>query len=322
LHTRLTERLSITHPIISAPMAIAATGKLATAVSAAGGLGMIGGGYGDITWIEEQFSSVKDGGVGCGLITWSIDERPEVLESTLDLKPKALFLSFGNPECHVQKIKDRGIPVICQVQTFKDARNALDCGADILVAQGAEAGGHGETRATMSLVPELADLIATRSSNTLLCAAGGIADGRGLAAALMLGADGIVMGSRFWATREAGVHENMHQAALQATGDDTIRSQVMDIARKIAWPDRYSARVLKNGFTDRWHRNVDRLREVSEIESARWIQAWADGNVAVANTFVGEAVALIDRLETAETVVSRTVREAEKLLNRNWETGS
>ena len=322
MHTRLTERFSITHPIISAPMAIAATGKLATAVSAAGGLGMIGGGYGDMTWIEEQFSSVKEDDVGCGLITWSIDEKPEVLEKTLDLKPKALFLSFGNPKRHVQKIKDRGIPVICQVQTLKAARNALECGADILVAQGAEAGGHGEKRATMSLVPELADLIASRSSHTLLCAAGGIADGRGLAAALMLGADGVVMGTRFWATREAGVHKNMHQAALKATGDDTIRSQVMDIARKIAWPNRYSARVLKNGFTDRWHGNVDKLRDVSEIESAEWIQAWAQGNVAVANTFVGEAVALINKLETAEAVVSRTVHQAEKLLSRNWETGN
>jgi nitronate monooxygenase len=223
IHTRLTERFSLAHPIISAPMAIAATGHLAAAVSKAGGLGLIGGGYGDIAWVKEQFSAVDSDGVGCGLITWAIDEKPDVLEKTLDMNPKAVFLSFGNPKIPARKIKDRNIPLICQVQTLKDAENALDCGADVVVAQGSEAGGHGEKRATMSLVPEIADLIASMSSKTLLCAAGGIADGRGLAAALMLGADGVVMGSRFWASREANVHKNMHRAALHATGDETIR---------------------------------------------------------------------------------------------------
>jgi nitronate monooxygenase len=110
-----------------------------------------------------------------------------------------------------------------------------------LVAQGTEAGGHGETRATMTLVPEVADLIASRAPNVLLCAAGGIGDGRGLAAALMLGADGVLIGSRLWASDEAIVHDSMHNYAINATGDETIRSSVMDIARNLNWPERYTA---------------------------------------------------------------------------------
>jgi nitronate monooxygenase len=318
IQTKLTEKFSLAHPIISAPMAFAATGSFAAAVSKTGGLGLIGGGYADLPWIETQFTSIESNKVGCGFITWAIDEKPEVLEATLDLNPTAIFLSFGNPKDHAKIIIDKNIPLICQVQTLKDARNALDCGADIIVAQGSEAGGHGEKRATISFVPEVADLIASQFPKALLCAAGGIADGRGLAAALMLGADGVVMGSRLWASNEADVHQNMHSAAISATGDETVRSKVMDIARNIEWPERYTARVLKNDFTDRWHENINQLREVAQIESAKWKQAWKDGNVSTANTFVGESVALIHNIESVETIINSTVAQAEKLLRQDW----
>jgi nitronate monooxygenase len=318
IKTRLTEKLAITHPIISAPMAFAATGQLASAVTEAGGLGMIGGGYGDPQWISEQFAQTGNKRVGCGLITWRVDLNPEVLNSTLALKPAALFLSFGNPGPHAQKIKDRGIPLICQVQTLKDAQNALDCGADIIVAQGSEAGGHGEKRATLTLVPEVADLIAKQYPDALLCAAGGIADGRGLAAALMLGADGVLMGSRLWASREANVSQSMHQAALNATGDETLRTQVMDVVRHLPWPERYTARVLKNDFTNRWHHDLDGLRNASATEAPQWEQAWAAGDAEKSNTFVGEASGLISAIESVDTIINRTVSQAKSLLNRQW----
>jgi nitronate monooxygenase len=143
------------------------------------------------------------------------------------------------------------------------------------VAQGTVAGGHGEKRATFTLVPEVADYIAAKSPQVLLCAAGGIGDGRGLAAALMLGADGVVIGSHFWATREALVHPNMHRAALESNGDQTIRSSVMDIARHLKWPSRYTAQVLQNEFTDRWSDDIGGLIAQAASESTRWTSAWA-----------------------------------------------
>jgi nitronate monooxygenase len=314
LSTRLTVRFGIKHPVISAPMALAAGGALAGAVSAAGGLGLIGGGYGDAAWLDEQFAAAGNQPVGCGFITWSLRKSPHLLDSVLARTPSAVFLSFDDPEPFAGAVRARSIPVICQVQTLRDAARAIDAGADVVVAQGAEAGGHGERRATLTLVPEIADLIAARSPSTLLCAAGGIADGRGLAASLMLGADGVVIGSRFWASSEALVHPNMHRAALAAGGDETIRSSVMDIARRLDWPSRFTARVLRNAFTDRWHGREEALRANADEEAARWRKAWSDGDVDVANTFVGEAAGLIHAIEPAGAILERIVREAESAI--------
>ena len=177
-----------------------------------------------------------------------------------------MFLSFGDPEPFAERIRQADVPLICQIQTVADARHAIDVGAEILVAQGAEAGGHGEKRATFTLVPEVADLITQRAPKTLLCAAGGVADGRGLAAALVLGADGVVVGSRFWASEEALVHPNMHKAAVAAGGDDTLRSAVIDIVRSLDWPARYDLRSLKSGFTNRWEGREAELRAVAQAE--------------------------------------------------------
>lgn len=314
LKTRLTERLSLRHPIISAPMAFAAGGRLAATVSAAGGLGLIGGGYGDADWINEEFRAAGNQLVGCGFITWSLRKQPALLDLVLSKNPTAIFLSFDDPAPLANRIKERGITLICQIQTRRDAERALACGADVIVAQGSEAGGHGERRGTFSLVPEVADLIAKESPDTLLCAAGGIGDGRGLAAALMLGADGVLIGSRLWASEEANVGRRMHDAALAATGDDTIRSQVMDLARKLDWPSRYTARVLKNRFIERWHGREQELLSVADQEAAKYRKAWADGDPEESNTFVGEVVGLIHVIEPASKIIERIAREAEELL--------
>ena len=194
LVTRLTHRLGLGVPIISAPMAFAAGARLATAVSAAGGLGLIGGGYGDRDWVDGEFKAAGNHAVGCGFITWSLAKHPEVLDLALSYRPRAIMLSFGDPLPFANRIKDAGALLICQIQTRRDAQRATDSGAYSVLAQGSEAGGHGEQRSTLTLVPELADLIAARSPETLLCAAGGIADGRGLAAVLTLGADGALVG--------------------------------------------------------------------------------------------------------------------------------
>jgi nitronate monooxygenase len=317
IKTRLTQRFQLKHPIVSAPMAFAAGGGLAGAVAAAGGLGLIGGAYGDGDWIATEFQAAGNQSVGCGFITWSLRTAPHLLTAVLERRPKAVFLSFDDPEPFAAEVRSAGIPLFCQVQTLAAAGRAIDVGADVIVAQGAEAGGHGEKRATMTLVPEVADLIAARSPETLLCAAGGIADGRGLAAALALGADGVVIGSRFWASAEAKVHPRMHQAAIAATGDDTIRSSVMDIARRLDWPDAYTARVLKNPFTERWHGREADLIANAAVEAARWRAAWADGDTEVANTFVGEATGLIRDIQPAALIIASIAAEAEAVLRRS-----
>lgn len=316
LATRLTERFGLTHPVISAPMAFAAGGRLATAVSDAGGLGLIGGGYGDRAWLTEQLALVRPASFGCGFITWSLGRQPDLLDLVLSHKPRAICLSFGDPAPFVARIKHARAALICQVQTRRDAAHALDCGADVIVAQGAEAGGHGEARATFTLVPEVADLIQQRAPETLLCAAGGIGDGRGLAAALMLGADGVLVGSRLWASREANVSPAMHAAALSANGDDTIRSQVMDLARKLDWPPRYTARVLKNAYIARWHGREADLMAVADEEAAKYRKAWAEGDPESSNTFVGEVVGLIADISPVSAILQRMAEDAETQLRR------
>jgi nitronate monooxygenase len=315
LNTRLTQQLGIAHPIISAPMAFAAGGRLAAAVSAAGSLGLIGGGYGDAGWLDAEFRAAGNAAVGCGFITWSLKKQPQLLDRVLAHNPCAILLSFGDPEPFAARVKASGAKLICQVQTRRDAERAIDCGADIVVAQGSEAGGHGERRATLTLVPEVADLIAAKSPATLLCAAGGIADGRGLAAALMLGADGVLVGSRLWASNEANVSPRMHAAALAATGDDTIRSQVMDLARKLDWPARYSARVLRNAYIERWHGREAELAAVADEEAAIYRKAWAEGDPEGSNTFVGEVAGLIHAIEPVAVIIERMVGEAERRIS-------
>jgi nitronate monooxygenase len=314
LPTRLTERLGLEHPIIQAPMAFAAGGRLAAAVSQAGGLGLIGGGYGDADWLEAEFRAAGNARIGCGFITWALDRQPHLLDAVLAHRPAAVFLSFGDPRPHVGRIEAAGARLILQVQTLADAEIALDAGADVVVAQGAEAGGHGERRATFTLVPEVADLIARRAPATLLCAAGGIADGRGLAASLLLGADGVVVGTRFWASTEALVHANMHAAAVGASGDDTVRTTVTDLIRGYGWPERFDIRVKRNAFVDRWHGREDALRDALAVESGRYLAATRAGDAATAAVIVGEAVGLIHAIEPAAVILERMVAEAERLL--------
>jgi nitronate monooxygenase len=316
LATRLTERVGLAHPVILAPMAFAAGGRLAAAVSRAGGLGVIGGGYGDREWIDAQFDAAGDAEVGCGFITWSLERAPELLDHVLERRPRAIMLSFGDPRPFAPRVHEAGVPLLCQIQRRADAELALEAGAQIIVAQGAEAGGHGDRRATFTLVPEIADLLAARSPETLLCAAGGIADGRGVAAALVLGADGVLVGTRLWATAEANVAEPMQAAALAADGDATIRTRVPDMARSLAWPERFTVRVLRNRFTDEWHGRETELRRAGDSVGRDWKEGWSAGDPERSNTFVGEAVGLIGAIEPAGAVVERMTADAAALLGR------
>jgi len=278
---------------------------------------LIGGGYGEEGWLREQIAAAGNQHVGCGFITWSLAREPQLLDIALEHAPRAMFLSFGDPQPFAAKIRQAGVPLICQIQTLADAERALEIGAEMIVAQGAEAGGHGEKRATFTLVPEVADLIARSSPKTLLCAAGGVADGRGLAAALVLGADGVVMGTRFWASDEALVHPKLVEAALTATGDETLRGSVVDLVRGIDdWPQRYNIRAMRSETTDRWTGREAELRAVAEQEMPRYAEAAMKGDARIASPIVGEAIGLVHYRAPAATILQEVVSEAEAILGR------
>ncbi len=314
ISTRFTERLGLAHPIVSAPMAFAGGGALAAAVTAAGGLGLIGGSYGDENFITREFAAAGNQKVGVGFITWSLARKPHLLQLSLEREPAAVMLSFGDPAPFAPAIKDAGALLICQAQTLAHAKEALAVGADIVIAQGSEAGGHGATRGLVTLTSEIADHLKREKPDALLLAAGGIADGRGLAAALMLGADGVLMGSRFWATQEALVHANHHAKALAATGDDTVRQTATDIARGYDWPKGFTARVLVNDFTKAWHGHEDELATVAPGRQAQYMADFMAGNPDAVGVFCGEAAGLIHDVPSARAIVERTVAEAEELL--------
>ncbi|WP_457105510.1 NAD(P)H-dependent flavin oxidoreductase [Methylobacterium sp. P5_C11] len=317
LRTRLTEAFGLHHPIVLAPMDPASGGALAAAVSAAGGLGLIGGGYGDHATLAREFDRAGNQRVGCGFITWSMARDPSLLEAALARSPAALMLSFADPAPFAPQVHAAGVPLICQVHTLAQARRALEVGATVVVAQGTEAGGHGlAARGTLPFVPAVADLIARERPETLLLAAGGIADGRGLAAALALGADGVLMGTRFWATREALIHPAAKERVLAATGDDTVRTQVYDIARQRPWPAPYTGRLLRNAFIETWHGREAELRAAAAARRQDVEEADAAGDYDVANVTVGEAVGLIEDLPGAGDVVRRIAEAAEAAILR------
>jgi nitronate monooxygenase len=317
MKTRLTEFFGIEHPIVSAPMAQISGGRLAAAVSSGGGLGLIGGGYGDSAWLQREFGLADGARVGCGFITWSLARAPELLEETLAWQPATVMLSFGGLQPFAERVRAAGIPVIAQVQTLEQARLALDAGAEILVAQGGEAGGHGMTvRSTFTLVPDVVDLAAGRAPETLVLAAGGVADGRGLAAALMLGADGVVVGTRFWASTEALVSPRAHERALGASGDSTYRTRVYDHVRRLDWPPEYNERALSNPFVDRWHDNEAELLASLPDAVKTFEAAVAAEDFGAAAILIGESIGLVDAVRPAAHIMADMASQAERVLKR------
>jgi nitronate monooxygenase len=310
LATRLTRKLNLRRPLVLAPMAFAAGGALAAAVTRAGGLGLIGGGYGDPTWLGQQFAAAAGERVGVGFITWSLRKSPSLLTDVLKHRPAAVMLSFGDPRPFVDEIRAAGAAVICQCQDMAHVMDAVEVGADVVVAQGSEAGGHGALRGTLSFVPEVADHLAANAPDTLLLAAGGIADGRGLAAALVLGADGVLVGTRLWASSEALVKQGHHRAIVETDGDGTLRTRIPDIARQIPWPRGFTARIRRNAFTDRWHGREEALEAAAAQEGPKYRQAFEAGDPEQAAVWFGEAAGLIHSIEPAAAIVQRMVAEA------------
>ena len=310
LRTALTAMLGIAHPVVLAPMGGVAGGALAAGVSEGGGLGMIGGGRGDRSWLTRECDIVaaqtkKPWGIG--FLSWAVSSQ--IIDWAIERKPAAIMLSFGDPTPFADSVRAAGTVLIIQVTTMRDAQQALDVGADIIVAQGSEAGGHGGGRSTLPFVPAVVDI----AGNTPVLAAGGIADGRGLAAALMLGAAGAVVGTRFEATHEALLDAEESKAITAANAADTIRGRVLDIAADAGWPAEYPARTLRNGFTDTWQGRESELAS-DHAALAEFRTAVERGDRDYLPIWAGEAVDLIAELESASALVARIAEDAARTI--------
>jgi nitronate monooxygenase len=314
ISTDLTALLGIRHPVLLAPMDTISGSRLTRAVSEAGGFGILGGGYGDRARLEAETAKLKDFAApfGIGFITWSLAKKPELLDIALDANPRAIMLSFGDPVPFAPKIKAARALLICQVQSEEMARQAFDAGADVLIAQGTEAGGHGASRTTLDIVPAIVDLAAGRVP---VVAAGGLADGRGLAAMLMLGASGVLMGTRFYASIEADGAEEAKQLIRAANSGETVRGVVFDWSRHLLWPAPFTARTLINDHVRTWTgREIELMQRADQI-APDYAAAKAAGNFDVAAVFAGESAGLIHDIPPAAEIVDRTVTEADQILS-------
>jgi len=313
ISTPLTTLLDVKHPILLAPMDVIAGARLAIAVSDAGGFGILGGGYGERAWLEAETAKLKkfSGAFGIGFITWSLAKQPELLDIALAANPRAIMLSFGDPKPFARRIKSAGALLICQVQNEEMARQALDAGADILVAQGTEAGGHGASRTTIDVVPAIIDVAAGRVPAV---AAGGIADGRGLAAIMMLGAAGVLLGTRFYASIEADGADEAKRRICAAASGNSVRGIIFDLSRNNVWPAPFTGRCLINDHARRWiGREIELMQNVQQV-AAEYAAAKAAGNFDIAAVIAGEAVGLIHDIPPAAEIVDRIVTEAEQIL--------
>jgi len=224
----------------------------------------------------------------------------------LDARPAAVMLSFGDPTPFAGRARAAGCKVICQVQTLAQAKQAAAAGADVIIAQGRDAGGHsGMTRGTMGLVPAVVDAVGPIP----VVAAGGIADGRGLAAALALGAAGVSMGTRFTASRESLWDPSMKSAAVAAGGDQTSQTRVFDVVRGAPWPAIYPGRALRNDFSDRWHGNEDALAADQQVQEGDYLKTAAD-DFTTRVVWAGEGVDLVNDVASAAEIIDRIVAQA------------
>ena len=314
LHTRLCDILQIEHPIISAPMSGGtAAADLAAAVSAAGGFGLIGANHpSGPDWLRTQIRAVRertDRPFGVGFIS-SFPGLDQLVQVAVEERVVAVSHSFADPSPYIEAAHAAGLKVLAQVQTVAQARTAARAGADIIAAQGTEAGGHTGYSGTLPLVPAVIDVVGPIP----VVAAGGIADGRGLAAVLMLGAEGAWIGTRFVASREAGGGDWTKQRLVEAGTDDTVLTKAYDLALNYPFPRDVGDRVLRNEFTAAWHSRDAEVEARREELAKQVLAATQAGDPRLAAVRGGNAVGLIQAVEPAAEIVRRIVAEAEQIL--------
>jgi nitronate monooxygenase len=312
VRTRLCDLLAIEHPILNAPMGIVAGASLAAAVSGSGGLGLIGGAFRDPDGLRAELRAAReltDRRVGVGFISHR-DETHVLAPVALDEGIPVIAHSFADPTPFVAPAHDAGALVLCQVRTVAEAERAAEAGVDAVVAQGTEAGGHTGRVSTLPLVPAVVDAVAPLP----VIAAGGIGDARGIAAALVLGADGVWMGTRFEATPEAAVSRSYRERLVAATTDDTVLTEAFDLAIKMDWPEGIAIRALRNRFTDEWHGREDEVRAWSRERSDEYRTGDYFFSPDRGVTPAGESVGLVRDVEPAGDIVRRLAAEVEAIL--------
>ncbi|WP_421725989.1 nitronate monooxygenase [Bauldia sp.] len=326
--TDVTEMLGLRQPIVLAPMCGMATGQMAGAVARAGGLGLIGVGSAmlfDAAWVREQFTQAKmharsdaEGALGLGFITCFLTPSDPTFEASLALEPDVIFLAYGDDVApYIEMSHAAGSKVICQVHNVSQAQSAATANADIIAVQGCDAGGHGQQHLSASittLVPQVRDAI---DPDIPLLAAGGIVDGRGLAAALVLGAGGAVIGSRFVVAEESKAADTFKARIIEAkTPDDgTVVSSSFDLLSGIDWPPEYrQGRALADSeAVTRFHRPIGAEQLHPSQQDKDWYKSSGYEARAV---WVNNAVGLIDDEAPAEAITLEIATHARKLLDR------
>lgn len=306
IDTWLTRELGITLPIVGAPMGGRAGGELAGAVSRAGGIGMLGAArYTTPQWVAQEAATARaiGGTFGVGLMTWALDEDDALLGASLEEDPALVCLSFGDPAKYVPRVHRAGVPVACQVNTLEDLRVAERAGADVIVVQGGEAGGHTGRVGLMVLLQQ-----ALEATGLPVLAAGGVATGRGLAAVLAAGAEGAFVGTALLASPEAFGPDYAVGKLLAADSADTVYTTVFDQARHQPWPDRWHGRALVNDFTRTWHG--------AGADEDTIAAAYDPADPDVGLVYAGQAAGLVHERRPADVVVAQMAEQARQLLAR------
>jgi nitronate monooxygenase len=300
--TWLTEKFGLTVPVVGAPMANVSGGRLTAAISAAGGLGMLGAGSAvTADWIRTEGAIAAASGkpYGIGLMAWSVADHPEHLEAVLELRPALVSLSFGDLTPYVEPLQAAGIVVAMQAGTVADAREGIAAGVDVIVARGAEAGGHGRNEVgTLPLLQAILDL-----TDLPVLAGGGISGARGLAAVLAAGAAGGWIGTAFLTCEEALTPEPSKQALIAADETATVYGTVFDAASRAGWPDEFGGRALRNAYYDRWEGQESALK-TDDAGHDEYVAATRAADPTTASLYAGQGVGALRKTTTAADVVA------------------
>ena len=314
LSTDWSRAMGLAAPIVNAPMGGVAGGALAAAVSRAGGLGMVGiGSAGCALVLDEQLGHLRelDRPFGIGLVDWVIASEPQLFTAAIAANPALLSVSFGEDFSWVRRAHDAGIAAATQVGDLRAAARAVEAGCDVVIARGAEGGGHGEP--TVGTLPLLAAILDHLSVPVL--AAGGVSSGRALAAVLAAGACGAWLGTAFCACTETLLSDKARRALLAAQDTDTVSTRVFDIAQRYPWPATIPERVLRNKFTDRWHGHEQELTADHHAHQALAAAIAADDH-RLAPINAGQGVAMLRTVRPAAEVIDQLCAEAARLLHR------
>ncbi|MPZ76953.1 MAG: nitronate monooxygenase [Deltaproteobacteria bacterium] len=314
IHTRICDLLGIVHPIILGGMGTATTAPLVAAVSNAGGFGTLGTSAFNAAQLETEIASIRERTekpFGVNHLLFQIQE--DMFRVTLRAQPTVAAFAWARKDQdlreYFQRAHDAGSKVMYMAGEVPEAVRAAEAGADVLVAQGTEAGGHVGWMASLPLVPIMVKAVAPLP---VLCA-GGVGDGRGLAAALALGAEGVLLGTRFMATQEAPIHLNFKQAIVNSDGHDTVLTEIPDLASQRVWPGAMS-RAQRNKFIERWAGREWALRQIAPDVGKQVAAARAAGDIDNASLSFGQDAGLIDAIKSVREVVQDIVAEAEEII--------